>query len=108
MMPRPRTPEHTKFLDRIGWLIRQHRKRQGLTMAEAARRIGVHKQSLMQMELGGRHISLYRAHTICQVLGITINDLVYAEPHPGIYRYPSARICKRAEEGLATAKGAQK
>lgn len=106
-MANTRTKEHTQLLNNVGWLIRQYRKERGYTLEQMAGMLAIRKQTLGQMELGDKSISLYRAVKICEVLNIDINKLVYARPNTSIHRQSSARIRRNKAQGDATATGPQ-
>jgi DNA-binding XRE family transcriptional regulator len=62
-----------KYLGRKVKIIRQQ---VGLTQTEVARRAGLDRAYLSQIEAGKRHLSLYLAYRIAQTLGVSLDSLI--------------------------------
>lgn len=54
----------------VGANIRRHRKHEGLTQEEFARRVGVHRTYLGGLERGERNLTLKAVESIAQQLGL--------------------------------------
>lgn len=62
----------------IGAVVRTHRKRAGLTLAELAQVLGMSVSGLSDMETGRSSPSIHTLWAVCAVLGISI----WIDPHP--------------------------
>ena len=63
----------------VGERIRIYRKRNGLTQRELAEITGLAVGTIQQYELNKRQPRIEMLKTIAQLLGCTVNDLVYDE-----------------------------
>ena len=65
--------------EKIGKFISKSRKKQNLTQEQLAEKLGVSNRSVSRWECGKNlpDVSLYKP--LCEILGITINDLISGE-----------------------------
>lgn len=80
----------------IGAKIQEHRRKQELSQEEFAVRVGVTRQAVSKWETDKAYPDLDKLVTICEILRVSITDLVYGE-EPATFREPA--------DGQATAAG---
>lgn len=65
-----------EFYNYIGSVIKEHRERAGLTQSELARRVGVTRYSIANIEKGRQGILLHTLRSIADSIGIPIRLLL--------------------------------
>jgi transcriptional regulator with XRE-family HTH domain len=70
------TPDRESIVDVIAAALRRERARTGLSLAEVARRAGIAKSTLSQLENGTGNPSIETLWALCGPLGISFGDLV--------------------------------
>ncbi len=58
--------------EKIGNLIKEERKKQGIGVSELAKKVGVTRRAIQYWESGGRGISLENADKVLDALNISI------------------------------------
>jgi transcriptional regulator with XRE-family HTH domain len=71
-----------EFYNYIGSVIKEHRERAGLTQSELARRVGVTRYSIANIEKGRQGILLHTLRSIADSLGIPIRLLLPSDSEP--------------------------
>lgn len=66
----------------IGGVIKEHRQRAGLTQSELARRAGVTRYSIANIEKGRQGVLLHTLRSIAHALGIPLRLLLPADVEP--------------------------
>lgn len=73
------TPSEWLYVE-VGKLVRQARKRKGLTQLGLAQVLDVSRTSVTNVELGRQHVQLHTLYLIADTLGVDPRDLL---PAPG-------------------------
>jgi transcriptional regulator with XRE-family HTH domain len=60
------------------------RKKQGISQAFVAEKIGVSRASYIEIEKGAKELTLSQAQTIAEVFNVTLNELISGEKAPDI------------------------
>jgi transcriptional regulator with XRE-family HTH domain len=68
--------DDTKFLQQIGYRIRELRSGRKLTQAELADKCGLHRTFIGSVERGERNISILNLRLIARVLRASLADLL--------------------------------
>lgn len=58
--------------EKVGNLIKEERKKQGIRVSELAKKVGVTRRAIQYWESGGRGISLENADKVLDALNISI------------------------------------
>ncbi len=99
-MPIDATPDAPAVLQRLGRHVRRRRDELGLTAQELARRAGLSRRFVAQVEAGTGNIAIGRLEGLAAALEMTMEALV-AEPHAGGMRQAIDRLLAgRSDEEL--------
>src|SRR5437868_12378125 len=89
----------------FGRLLRKMRKDAGLTQSVLAKRVGVARTSITNMELGTQHIPLHILYPLASALGATPDRLLptadFASANPATSKLDSALIVELDKQDLA-------
>ena len=78
-MPGMPQPDSVRtMMPTMGMLLRQARRKRGLTMTTVARRCGLSPSVLCRMELARREPRITRLLAVCDVLGVRFSDIMRA------------------------------
>jgi len=67
---------------KIGKFISERRKKQGLLQKDIAARLGISEKTVSKWECGNGLPEVVYMEPLCQILGITVNELLVGEPIP--------------------------
>jgi transcriptional regulator with XRE-family HTH domain len=90
-----KTAEEISYNTRIGSMIWELRKVKAVRAKDLAREVGVTPQQLCSYESGVAAISLFLLERMCDVLGVSIADLLQASSCNGFPRNRCARCLTR-------------
>lgn len=65
-----------RFLQHVGFRVREHRAAAGLTQAELAEKCGLHRTFVGSVERGERNLALLSLRRIAQALRVTPAELI--------------------------------
>lgn len=85
-------------VDRVGLRLRTARQQLGWTLADLAGKVGMSASTLSRLESGQRQASLELLVPLVTVLGLTLDDLVRADPVD-----PRVRRATRRRDGMVIA-----
>jgi len=78
----PQTPPYDSPMDRLALALRRERQQQGLSLSETAKRAGIGKSTLSQLESGGGNPSVETLWAIATALDVQISRLLATDRPP--------------------------
>lgn len=73
---RAMTPEERDFYTKLGGRLEKRRKLLGMTLKEAAEKVGIRYQQVQKYETGDNRISLWRLYQYAPALDIAPEELI--------------------------------
>ncbi len=64
-----------EFYEMLGAVLRQERKKRGLSLVDVAKRLNISKSSLAYYETGERAISALMLKRYCDLLGYSLDEI---------------------------------
>ncbi len=75
----PPSSTHSKLYRAVGKRVRSNREAARLTQEQLAKKVGVSRTSITNLEAGRQKMALHSLHEIASTLGIELKELIPAE-----------------------------